>query len=727
VMIAAAWFTIHAWIVSRAVNSIQVESELGGLVIRETIPKRILVGGAILTGVMLALVAGGGGWWEKIAIARERVHFGQLDPTLGIDLGILVTSYPLWLSLQRYAVLLTIVALLFVAMLYLGLGALRKHGPAFDVHLHARRHLSGLIGLLALTIAVGYILAPYRLATAPQTLVPGPPVETRILVTQAVAGIAVAVALLSFVWGLGRRHSLVLSAWLVLILAAFAERVVLPALLDKESQLAFDNVTVKALEERFWALRFHADESADTTSFPATPGLWDQASLVSSNSGGLFAFPVMQAGSPIWTVVSSSGGESDLLELRSFRGGVASPTGLPDPIGNTNSPIRIEGRIVPGSRGVRSFTDGVASGGILRRATLAWALQSPQILTNGESVAFDWNLDPAERLGVLIPPLSWVTTGIVTMDGRSFWSVAGLTLVDRAPGTTRVDWLANQISGAMPALIGLVDVALGSVRIFVDPGADSLGTAWGRVFGGIVEPSTDIPTQTLEQLSYPVPLLEAQLAVLEGPVWDLGQRPGGINTGDLPARPAAVWGSGDPALQVTFERGGLGNPKTLVSATMDRGTHSIRVQHLADPASLSARDLVDRVQGDPEFQRLSDSLTAAGDSLVRSPVRRFVGGAGEFAWQVWRSAGRTGAPRILWIASSVGPEMRSSRHVGSFWPTALDSVSLQEVENVRASARIEALRGWMLRADSALTRGDLTAFARAWEALRGLLEETELQ
>ena len=37
--------------------------------------------------------------------------------------------------------------------------------------------------------------------------------------------------------------------------------------------------------------------------------------------------------------------------------------------------------------------------------------------------------------------------------------------------------------------------------------------------------------------------------------------------------------------------------------------------------------------------------------------------------------------------------------------------------------RFEAIRAWVRRADSALARGDLTAFSRAWEAVRGLLTE----
>src|SRR5690606_27378474 len=90
--------------------------------------------------------------------------------------------------------------------------------------------------------------------------------------------------------------------------------------------------------------------------------------------------------------------------------------------------------------------------------------------------------------------------------------------------------------------------------------------------------------------------------------------------------------------------------------------------------------------------------------------------------------GRRGPPTLVWIATARGSRRGGGRDLRAAWESlaergAGDSTSAPSGPD--ADARLAALRSWIARADSALVRGDLTAFGRAWEAVRGLLGEAE--
>jgi hypothetical protein len=120
--------------------------------------------------------------------------------------------------------------------------------------------------------------------------------------------------------------------------------------------------------------------------------------------------------------------------------------------------------------------------------------------------------------------------------------------------------------------------------------------------------------------------------------------------------------------------------------------------------------------------QLRDSVRAAGDTALAGPIRhRLVAGTVE-AWRSYRSAGRQGDPALLWVATARGPLIGGGRSPAEAWSSLGQADSgARPVTSFDLAARMEAVRGWISRADSALLRGDLTAFARAWEAIRGLL------
>jgi hypothetical protein len=86
------------------------------------------------------------------------------------------------------------------------------------------------------------------------------------------------------------------------------------------------------------------------------------------------------------------------------------------------------------------------------------------------------------------------------------------------------------------------------------------------------------------------------------------------------------------------------------------------------------------------------------------------------------TGGLTGPVTLVWLGAMSPRTIGGGRTPAEAWDAvaASDADTLRDADRETAG-RMEAVRSWMRHADSALARGDLTAFARAWEALRGLL------
>ena len=123
----------------------------------------------------------------------------------------------------------------------------------------------------------------------------------------------------------------------------------------------------------------------------------------------------------------------------------------------------------------------------------------------------------------------------------------------------------------------------------------------------------------------------------------------------------------------------------------------------------------------PLFEQLQDSVRAAGGSLTATPVRFRLGGSGLGAYRAHFSAGAAGRPMLVWLSLAVPDRLAAGRD---------ESEALENLAGTGVPAPfsppgrlpIDEARRWMHLADSALRRGDLEAFARAWEALRSTLE-----
>ncbi len=726
IVIASCWFAGQALLVARAIGSVQVERRIGELRVREAVPTRLLIAGAVATGVMLGLLTGAGAraWRAPLALAWQGVHYGVTDPLLGVDLGILVAQYPVWRLAHQFALTLVLLGLAFATILYAGIGAIRRRERRFELHPDARRHLGGLLALLGLLIAVGYLLAPYRLAVGLDVPLAPAAATTRVLAAQAAAGAAIAVAVMSFLWALRPRHSMLGAGWAVLALAAVGERVIVPAFVAEGGLVADRDSQVRRLESLFYGMHV-VDPATPTDSLPVVTALWDEASFATwsaSRHGTLLAATPTIAPAPGWLVAT---GFPDAFELTVVTAGTVGPGGVPQspPSDSAARPIVHHPRVVPGHSGWRPAENAVRLGGPLRRLALAWALQAPGILGVTGSASIDWELDPRDRIARLMPGLHWRTVGLTVVDGEPTWLVSGLATISHAPLTTRVTFEGDEVAGVVPALMAAIRAGDGGVRVFVDPSADSLGRAWAAVYRPMVEPDEAMPAALRSDLPYPGTWLECQLEVLEHPTWGLGHRPTGSGLATS-APSGTAWEPTGPVLQAMLEDPSRGAPATLIEASRRRGVATLSVDRLEAHDGAGGEELGRTWSRAPGLARLRDSVRAAGDTLLAGPVRWQQTTIGLAAWQPFRSGGRRGSPAVLWIGTARAGLRGGGRRPADAWGS-LDAgrVDGSGVGAVDASARLEAIRGWILRADSALARRDMTAFGRAWEALRGLLVE----
>ncbi|MCA9768220.1 MAG: UPF0182 family protein, partial [Gemmatimonadetes bacterium] len=108
VAVASTWFAVQALLVARAIATVQIQREVGGRPVRESLATRWVVVGAIASGIVLGLLTGAGAhdWRASVALAWEGVRFGLEEPLLGADLGVFVAQLPLWELAHQFVLLL---------------------------------------------------------------------------------------------------------------------------------------------------------------------------------------------------------------------------------------------------------------------------------------------------------------------------------------------------------------------------------------------------------------------------------------------------------------------------------------------------------------------------------------------------------------------------------------------------------------------------------------------
>ena len=731
IIVASLWFALHALVVARAIASVQVTHRLGNLHLREVVPTRLLLAGAVASGILLGLIAGAGAhaWRDPIVLAWHGVTYGVLDPLLNLDVGVFVAQLPAWELLHRFAALLAVVGLAFCLTLYASIGALRRERGAVVVHPDARRHLGVLLALVAVTTAVGYRLAPYHLAAAalPSLTLVG--ALSRVRAAEVMCGIAMAAALLSLFWALRGRNSLLAAGWIVLALGAVGERYAIPALAEQGPPSPSRTALVRRFDALAWGIR-EAPAVRETEATPAVTALWDEdvlGRLVERGGGSLEAATPADARTldgqvhPIWLVATSPPGDAAQLEVWAVEDGATTAAGAPIMLRSSEEARSVrpvwrsvtDPRSRPASPPWRSVTVGVNARSPLRRLLLAWARQAPGILSDKSHGDVDWHLDPVARAGAVLPMLSWTAADLVILNSRPTWLVQGLATSDEFPLATRARWRDGRVAGVGPAVLCAIDAATGETRFFADPAADSLATSWINVAGSLVAPAATIPAELRARISYRPEWLQAQLAVLEGPGWNAG-------TAVQSEAGAPLWlPLLAPARQVALEDPARNVIATVVTAFRTGGIPRLRLDHPDPDAALidglaQLRQLWSRAA---IVAHLRDSVTAAGGTVWSRGPRWFPGRT-PAAWQALFAVPHNGMPTLLWISTKIGDRIGGGRAPGEAWRSVTEPDQVADSRHPDDAATLELARAAVQRADSALRRGDMTAFGRAFEDVR---------
>ncbi|NJK30518.1 MAG: UPF0182 family protein [Acaryochloris sp. SU_5_25] len=134
-------------------------------------PWFILSAIALILSLGMALVVSN--QWTTVLTFIHATPFARLDPLFGQDIGFYVFALPFWQLLRFWLIGVTLTGLVSVALIYLLAGDSFSQGRFPGFSFPQKRHLYGLAGALALTIAWGFWLDRYSLLYSTQGIVYG--------------------------------------------------------------------------------------------------------------------------------------------------------------------------------------------------------------------------------------------------------------------------------------------------------------------------------------------------------------------------------------------------------------------------------------------------------------------------------------------------------------------------------------------------------------------------
>jgi hypothetical protein len=738
ILLSVAWFIVHFTIARRAALPDQPPPEREHARLwPDRLPRWFLTATAVVFGVLLG--SGAETWLDEVLLTLDGVRLGVPDPLLGADLGVFLRDFPLWMHLQARATLLCGAALLGVVLLYIAGGALRIVDRRLWVSSRARGHLAILLAFLGLTLAWGSVLEPFRLAAGLRGPLLSSEFLLRTLVAEVEAGLGAAAAVVSFFWWLRIRGAVAFGVWMLYGLAVLAGRV-LPlrteAAINDEgwraSARALDSVAfgLAAVEGNHSVARIALSQ--------LVPSLWDPP-MVSAIAGDS---AVVLGASKGWIPVGEGKRRPVWLIVRQVRDQAPSLLAVADdevsPAGGPLAWSQGDNAPAPGSRvyrelsfetlrpGAPRITWGSAARGVElhgwpKRLMLAWALQAPAALSAPAGSRFAWRLDPGIRLRSIAPFAQWSAPRPQVLDGELVWTSDGLLTASNFPASTRLTWAPGNLSMMRPAFLGIVDATSGGVRIFRRNAADSLSAAWARIAAPLIEPATATPPGVREREPYPEELLLTQARVVQGPAWNAGQLERSTEATEVPP-PASAGGTEVLAPFVTAE------PREVAAFLQIRRTGAGDSLHLLRIDTLRIESptlLTERWKRFPFQGQLKDSVTATDADFHLGQVRYVLAEEGFAAYQPAWAVAPSGRAQLVLVnvalmSAASGRRVGAGRTMQEAWLNLRGQISPTAI-GTGAEATLEQARLLMLRADSALKRGDLQGLGRALAYLLDLL------
>lgn len=698
------------------------------------IPRWALPLAAVVLGILAG--AGAGRWHDEILLALDGARMGVPDPLLNVDLGRFLGAIPVRFHLQGAALRLAVLALVGVVGLHLAGGTIRLVDRRLWVSPRARGHLALLLGLLALLLAWGRMLEPYRLAAGDR----GPLLPSAFLLNRSVAavqaGFGAGAAVVSFLWWIRMRGVVAAAIWALFGIGLLAGRLVplrsSQAVADPDwragarrlDSVSFGlggleippppGVPAASLAPTLWDLDL-LDPALGVDTASALPGA--QRSLVDLPGGGT---------APVWLTVRTVQGGASLVAVSDAE---VSPAGRALSLRYRDS-LPVPGEVVyrdlgsavvrPGALPVRlgPGVPGVPLESWSRRLILAWALQVPGALRAAESVRVGWRLDPVSRLAALAPFAHWEPARPRLVDDEVVWESVGVLATSRFPASMRVPSPGGEAGLVRPSLVGLVWAANGAVRIIRRDPADSAAAAWARIAAPLIEGPGALPAG-LRDIGPSETVAAARARALAGPAWSVGR----LAVPRADATPAAVPGAGGFTMVHPFLAPQACEIRALL---VTRGRAVADSVHLVPVDSVGAIEcplaLTQKWERFPFHHQLRDSVQATGSTFRTGQVRYAVTGEGVIAYQpAYAIPQGGGRATLLMVNVALGRRLGAGRTYSEAWRNLRGEIS-PIAPGASTQAILEAARSWMRHADSALRQGNLYELARALQFLREILE-----
>jgi hypothetical protein len=298
----------------------------------------------------------------------------------------------------------------------------------------------------------------------------------------------------------------------------------------------------------------------------------------------------------------------------------------------------------------------------------------------------------------------------------------GYATADAFPLSRRLIWQGRNVAYARAGLVGIIDAQAGTAELFLRPGADPLSRAWAHASAGLVRETTDLPPEARALLGYPEELLALQAQLLASDSAPAIGDSSAMLVATVGGRPVPGPLPGSFMVAVVDQRRGAVH--ALFTGSRAGDTDRLMVHRPDSAAALEAPDvLLRRWQRFPFWQQLRDSITATGAILESGTVRYAVTAEGLSAWQPGFAVRPDGGTRLTTVAVARGQRLGMGRTLEEAWRN-LRAESGGPVRRGADAAILDEARRWARAADSALRKGDLPAFGRAFGALRELLEGT---
>ncbi len=717
-LLATLWWAGNLMVAHRVALRLPTEAPGGNPRFRHLIAAREAHWWVLALGLTLGALSGAGASTvvDSVTLAWQGAHFGIVDPVLHADAGLYLAQLPLWLVLHAFATSLVLGGLGVVTGFMFLSGTLRLGRGRAGISSAARRQLAMLLAGLAVLIAIKFILLPYQ-ATAGLPEPVGPELtQLYRSVGFLMVGVGLATTGLSLLWMARPIHALAAGGWLVLTFGLVASFYLLPGggpwpATEQD----------RALQRRFDAVAYGVPDGGTIAVGGPSGGLpvslWDEAALQSGSSSGMvlaaYRSPEEHA---LWLRITplQSGGAQLALIRSDTAAGAGTPVDLP--AGATTLPA---GAIFPEATGV-SVTQGgrgVPAGGVLRRAVLAWVLQSPELIRLSPSDRVAWERDPVRRLARLLPAVRWTSPRAVAAGNDWWWVYDGTLVAEAFPASSRLTWFGRSVGYARASLMGVVSPS-GATGVYLRSRSDTLALALQRIWPELIHPASEnpIPPGTL---GYPASALRLQATLwARDTAYRLGRNPTEIRLAPLESTASSLAGMPIAVIEDT-------RTNRVLSVLVGQETGGLLRLHVSasDSSGLDAAAvLTRRWLRLPLVLALRDSVRALGDSLDSGLVRLGVDGATLLGYQpLWR-IGAGGRRSLLAVGIAQGGRIG----VGRTYQEAEQRLTEGTGPTIRPtpgeSPVLFEARRYLREADSALRRGDLTTFGRAFAALRRILE-----